>query len=235
MFNSHCTVANARKGTVFRHQTEEKVGFCWFGNLVSAKMVFSRSRKIYLEKKKKENSFGVTISRFLFTRSGQDGSQVPQQPWMSVWFSIPLKQENSTLTAPRSFNLAPMHMAYGIYAVLHFRSNFSHGFLAFSGVREPDYQGGGNLRKLRHKQTFHKCPAFQVQQQQQDEACVNICSDSLSLLSHQNSHCLSQTTVIMPFIWSNVFVIFLNISFILFHSPFSLTHFFHQRGATYSE
>ena len=54
---------------------------------------------------------------------------------------------------------------YGIYAVLHFRSNFSHGFLAFSGVREPDYQGGGNLRKLRHKQTFHRCPAFQVQQQ----------------------------------------------------------------------
>ena len=82
--------------------------------------------------RKKENSFGVTISCFLFTRSGQDGSQVPQQPWMSVGFSIPLKQENSTLTAPRSFNLAPMHMAYGIYAVLHFswdlifHMDFSH-------------------------------------------------------------------------------------------------------------
>ena len=146
---------------------------------------------------------------------------------MSVGFSIPLKQENSTLTAPRSFNLAPMHMAYGIYAVLHFRSNFSHGFLAFSAVGEPDYQDGGNSRKPRHKQTFHKCPAFQVQQQQQqqqDEACVNICSDSLSLLSHQNSHCLSQTTVIVSFIWFNIFVIFLNISFIL-HISFSiLTH-----------
>ena len=60
--------------------------------------------------------------------------------------------------------------------------------------------------------------------QQEDEACVNICSDSLSLLSHQNSHCLSQTTVIVSFIWFNIFVIFLNISFIL-HISFSiLTH-----------
>ena len=127
MFNSHCTVANARKGTVFRHQTEEKVGFCWFGNLVSAKIVFNRSRKIYLEKKK-ENSFGVTIRCFLFTRSGQDGSQVPQQPWMSVGFSIPLKQENSTLTAPRSFNLASMHMAYMQFCIsdLIFHMDFLH-------------------------------------------------------------------------------------------------------------
>ena len=164
MFNSHCTVANARKGTVFRHQTEEKVGFCWFGNLVSAKMVFNRSRKKYFERKK-ENSFGVTISCFLFTRSFEAVRMVvrfPNSHECQLVFNT-LKTGEFDFKTSQILQSGPH--GYGIYAVLHFRYNFSHGFLAFSGVREPDYQGGGNLRKLRHKQTFHRCPAFQVQQQ----------------------------------------------------------------------
>ena len=93
----------------------------------------------------------------------------------------------------------PHGMAYMQFCIsdLIFHMDFSHfQLLGNLTTRKVAICANSDINRLFIDVQLFKCSS----KQQEDEACVNICSDSLSLLSHQNSHCLSQTTVIVSFI-----------------------------------